>query len=70
MTQDTLRSNTSNRRTGTKAEVKGALSSEERRQRINEEAYNRAEQRNFENGNPEQDWIGAELEVDLQLAKI
>jgi len=38
-----------------------------RRQYIAERAYCRAEQRGFTGGNPEQDWLEAEREVDAQL---
>jgi gas vesicle protein len=43
------------------------LSPEERRKRIAELAYYRAEQRGFAGGDPVQDWLAAEAELDKEL---
>ena len=43
------------------------VSPDERHQRIAEAAYHRAEQRGFTNGDPLQDWLEAEAQVDLDL---
>jgi hypothetical protein len=40
-----------------------------RRQMIAEAAYLRAEQRGFGSGDPLEDWLAAEREVDTQLTK-
>lgn len=40
-----------------------------RRQMIAEAAYLRAEQRGFDGGDPIEDWLAAEHEVDLLLAE-
>lgn len=45
----------------------GAVSPEERERMIREAAYFRAEGRGFAGGDPEQDWIEAEREVDRNL---
>jgi hypothetical protein len=45
------------------------ITPEMRYQMICEAAYYRAEQRGFTNGDPEQDWIEAEAEVDQRLNK-
>jgi hypothetical protein len=42
---------------------------EERTRMIQEAAYYKAEQRGFEGGSPEQDWLEAEREVDGLLKK-
>ena len=41
---------------------------EERHRMIQEAAYLRAERRNFQNGDPRQDWLEAEVEVDDRIA--
>lgn len=43
------------------------LSAEERRRRIAEAAYYRAERRGFVGGDSARDWLEAEAEVDAQL---
>lgn len=44
-------------------------SAEERHALIAAAAYQRAEQRNFASGHSLDDWLAAEAEVDLQLAR-
>ena len=46
------------------AAVQTVITPEERRRMIAEAAYFRADQRNFIGGNPEQDWLDAEVEID------
>jgi hypothetical protein len=46
-----------------------AVSPEERRRLIAEAAYYRAQQRGFCGGDPIQDWLEAEAEVTLKLAR-
>ncbi len=54
--------------TTTKATQKAAtLSAEERRRLIAEAAYLRAEQRGFIGGDPVQDWMEAEADLDSRL---
>ena len=43
------------------------VSSGQRRQMIAEAAYFRAEQRGFDSGDPVEDWMAAEAEVDARL---
>jgi hypothetical protein len=43
------------------------VSPEQRRRMIQDAAYFRAEQRDFSHGDPVQDWVEAELEVDRLL---
>ena len=40
---------------------------EERRRRVAEAAYYRAERRGFESGHEEEDWLEAEREIDEDL---
>lgn len=40
---------------------------DERHRMIAEAAYHRAEQRGFTNGDPQQDWLDAEAQVDIEL---
>jgi hypothetical protein len=47
----------------------GALMQDERRQMIAEAAYFRAEQRGFDPGQQEQDWLEAESMVDSVLSE-
>jgi hypothetical protein len=47
----------------------GAVTSDERRRRIAEAAYLRAEHRGFRGGSPVQDWLEAEAEVDAALVR-
>jgi hypothetical protein len=42
---------------------------EERSRMIAEAAYYRAERRGFQGGNPVEDWLAAEAEVDENLAR-
>jgi hypothetical protein len=44
------------------------ISSQQRQQMINEAAYYLAEHRGFSGGNPVDDWLAAEAEVDKQLS--
>ena len=44
------------------------LTPEERRRMIAEAAYLRAQNRNFNGGNPEQDWLEAEAEINWMYA--
>ena len=50
--------------TGTK---KGTVPPEERQHMIAEAAYYRAEQRGFQDGNPERDWLESEAEINRRL---
>jgi hypothetical protein len=43
--------------------------SRRRRHLIAVAAYLRAEQRQFQNGSPEDDWLQAEADIDYQLSK-
>jgi Protein of unknown function (DUF2934) len=45
------------------------LSAEERRSRIAQAAYFRAERRNFAPGHELEDWVAAEAEIDRELAR-
>jgi hypothetical protein len=45
------------------------VSAEERRGRIAQAAYFRAERRNFAPGHELEDWVAAEAEVDRELAR-
>jgi hypothetical protein len=49
------------------ASLKGGVTPEQRYQMICDAAYFRAERRGFIGGNPEQDWVEAELEIDQLL---
>ena len=44
-----------------------AITSEQREHMIAEAAYYIAEQRNFQGGDPRQDWLQAEAEIDRRL---
>ena len=66
-TAKTTRKSTSVKKTTTGSR-KGAVSPEERRHMIAEDAYYRAERRNFQSGSPEQDWLEAEAEIDNSSA--
>ena len=57
---------TTARKTAAKA-VSPAVNDEQRLAMVREAAYFRAEQRGFVGGDPVQDWIEAELEVNAQL---
>ena len=46
---------------------KGTVPPEERQHMITEAAYYRAEQRGFQGGNSEQDWLESEVEIDRSL---
>mgnify|MGYP001814979608 FL=1 len=46
-----------------------AISSQDRRRMIAEAAYFQAERRNFEGGDPNEDWYQAEREIDQLLAR-
>jgi predicted lipid-binding transport protein (Tim44 family) len=50
------------------AAAKPAVSAEERYRMIQEAAYHRAEQRGFQGGDPHEDWVAAEAEIDALLA--
>lgn len=53
-----------------RASIFGARISQEERQRlIREAAYLRAEQRQFVGGDPEEDWLAAEADIDEMLAE-
>ncbi len=49
------------------AALLGGVTPEQRYQMICDAAYFRAERRGFIGGNPEQDWVEAELEIDQLL---
>lgn len=61
-------STTPARKTQTRARAAG-INPEIRYQMIAEAAYLRAEQRGFNGGDPLEDWLAAEHEVDLLLAE-
>ena len=61
---------TSAKSTGSKQSVPVAISSQQRQQMINESAYYIAQRRGFTGGNPMDDWLMAEIEVDKQLSKM
>jgi hypothetical protein len=48
-------------------EVRTPVQPEERRRMIAEAAYLRAEARGFQGGDPVQDWLEAEQEIDIRL---
>jgi hypothetical protein len=50
-------------------QAQSALSQEERRGLIEREAYLRAERRGFEGGDPVDDWLAAEAEVEAQIER-
>jgi hypothetical protein len=63
---------TARSKTGTKARKRKpkplkTISADSREQLISEAAYFKAESRGFEGGDPEQDWLEAESEVDTKL---
>lgn len=63
------RSTKSPARRGTrKSKVLAFTTPEERRRLIEKAAYLKAEQRGFQGGNAEQDWLEAEAEIDADLA--
>ncbi len=71
---DTTTTNATKRARAPKRAVKSppaaaAVSAEERRRMIAEAAYYRAMQRNFQGGDPVDDWLMAEHEVDQRLAR-
>lgn len=45
------------------------ISSQQRQQMINEAAYYLAQSRGFVGGNPVDDWLAAEAQVDLKLSQ-
>jgi hypothetical protein len=45
----------------------GSITSEQRRHMIAEAAYFRAQRRGFRGGDPDRDWIEAEVEIDALL---
>ena len=52
----------------TKTDVTPTLSAEERYQKICEKAYYIAEKRGFKGGNPENDWLEAESQIDTEYS--
>lgn len=54
-------------KTVTSAKNRETITEAQRQQMINEAAYYRAEQRGFSGGNPEQDWLDAEAEVNSKI---
>ena len=63
----TPKKSTTTRKAAAKA-AKRVLSAEERYNKICETAYFIAEERNFENGSPEGDWLEAERRVDSEFS--
>lgn len=63
----TTSSNTTAKKAKTSLQA-NALTDDRRRQMIATAAYYRAERRGFNGGNPEEDWLMAESEVDSQLS--
>ena len=65
-----------NKASGTKQSAKReqaaspVISSQQRKQMINEAAFYIAQSRGFIGGNPMDDWLQAEAEVDKQLSKL
>ncbi len=56
------------RRNGAKSEMRLLTTPEERDRLIRVAAYHKAEARGFQGGDPTQDWLEAEAEVDAELA--
>jgi hypothetical protein len=52
-----------------RAKKGNAIPGEERERMIGKAAYYRAERRGFIGGDPLQDWLAAEVEIDRQLRK-
>ena len=50
-------------------DTKSAVTAEERQKMIAEAAYLRAESRGFAGGNPDDDWLAAEAEIDQILSR-
>ena len=57
------------RRKPATAKTDAAVSDEQRRQMIAEAAYYLAENREFAGGDPRQDWLAAEADIDARLAE-
>lgn len=55
------------RKTSRRSTSDKAVSPEQRQHMIAEAAYYRAEQRGFQGGNPQQDWLESEAEIDKLL---
>jgi hypothetical protein len=51
------------------AKATEGVSAEERRRRIEEAAFLRAEKRGFDGGHAMEDWLDAEAEVDAQIER-
>jgi hypothetical protein len=71
-TEDTNREQRKRRPNGRQRSANGKadaapISPEERLQRISETAYYKAQQRGFETGNEDRDWLEAEQEVDALI---
>ena len=52
---------------GAKKSTASKVTEDERLRMIAEAAYHRAEARSFAGGNPDEDWLAAEAEVDVLL---
>jgi len=61
----TVAKTTKSKSTGKSTKASPKLSAEQREQMIRDAAYFRAMSRGFAGGNPEQDWLEAEAEIDL-----
>lgn len=55
---------TKSKTTSKSTKASPSVSAEQREQMIRDAAYFRAESRGFVGGNPEQDWLDAEVEID------
>ena len=53
----------------TKAKTRKVITPEERWHMVSEAAYYQAEKRGFAGGNPSEDWMQAEIEIDALLKK-
>lgn len=60
---------TEQKKTGRAKSASSAISPDERERMIAEAAYFRAQQRGFAGGDPLEDWLSAEAEVDRLLRK-
>lgn len=67
--RDTPTASSSGETAGKSGNGPAVMTSEARHMAISLAAYSRAERRGFVNGSPEQDWLEAEIEVNLLYAR-
>ncbi len=65
----TQNKSTAKKSTSKKAVATAIITSEERHRMIAEKAYYLAEQRGFQEGNPEHDWLSAAAEIDRMIIR-